>query len=72
MSYDTIKTIITLFYMICSGFTGVMLIWWIALLVKKGSNKEKRKKIAIAVVISAIISGILMFSHLAIAVAQYS
>lgn len=72
MSYDIIKTIITLLYMICSGFTGVMLIWWIALLIKKGSNKEKRKKIAIVVVISAIISGILMFSHLAIAMVQYS
>ena len=72
MGYDVVKTIITFLYMMCLGFSSVMLIWWIALLAKRKADKAKRKKVAIAVVVSAVLSGVFLFAHLAIAVAQYS
>ena len=72
MGYDVVKTIITFLYMMCSGFTGVMLIYWFILLAKRNVDKAKRKKVAIAVVVSAVLSGVLLVAHLAVAVAQYS
>ena len=72
MGYDVVKIIITFLYMMCSGFSGVMLIWWLILLAKHNADKAKRKKVAMAVVVSAVLSAILLVTHLAVAVAQYS
>lgn len=72
MGFDVAKGILTFIAALSMGFTGVMLIWWVVLGLTRSPNVEKRKKVAIAIVIAFVLGIAAGIAHFAVAIAQYS
>ncbi len=72
MGYEIIKGIMTVICMLAILLSAILFLYWLVLVVTKNQDIKKRKKVAIALVITFVIYGGMMLLHFIISVAQYT